>query len=59
MKKVFAVVFAAIMTFSLVACGESSENQVLEERPKQEEQVADKQEHATQESKVEEPVIEQ
>ena len=59
MKKVFAVVFAAIMTFSLVACGESSENQVLEERPKQEEQVADKQEQATQESKVEEPVIKQ
>ena len=59
MKKFFAVVFAAIMTFSLVACGESSENQVLEEKPKQEEQVADKQEQATQESKVEAPAIEQ
>jgi len=59
MKKIFALVFTIIMTFSLVSCGEGADNQVLEEEPKQEEQVVNEQEQPTQESNVEEPVVEQ
>lgn len=59
MKKIFAVAFAIIMTFSLVACDGASDNQVLEEEPKQEEQVINEHEQPVEEPSVEEPVVEQ
>lgn len=59
MKKIFALACAIIMAFSLVACGEGSDSQVLEEEPKQEGQVASGQGQSTEQSNIEEPVVEQ
>ena len=59
MKKVISLVIAMTMVFSLVACSESSDNQVLEEEPKQEEQVGNEAEKSTEKSNVDEPVVEQ
>lgn len=59
MKKVISLVIAMTMVFSLVACSESSDNQVLEEEPKQEEQVGNEAEQSTEKSNVDEPVVEQ
>lgn len=49
MKKIYALTFMIIMAFSLVACGEHSDNQVLEEKTKQEEQIVSEQEQPTEE----------
>lgn len=64
MKNFFALVFASMMFFSLVACSESSEKQVLEEEIRQEGQVTSEQERPTEVLEVErqadeEPVVEQ
>ena len=59
MKKVLSLVLAMAMMFSLVACGEGSDNQVLEEELKPEEQVVDEQKQPTGEPSVEEPVVKQ
>ena len=59
MKKMFALICAITMTFSLAACGESSDNQVLEEEPKQEEQIVDGQEQSVEPSNTEEPIVDQ
>lgn len=59
MKKIFAMAFAIIMTFSLVACGGASDNQTLEEEQKQEEQVVNEHEQPVEEPNIEEPVVEQ
>ena len=59
MKKIFALICAITMTFSLAACGESSDNQVLEEEPKQEEQIVDGQEQSVEPSNTEEPIVDQ
>ncbi len=56
MKNIFALTFAIIVTFSLVACGDVSNNQVLEEL-KQEEQVVDEREQSTEEPKQEEQMV--
>ena len=57
MKKSFTLVLVIIMTFSIVACGDNSDKQPLEE-PK-EEQTAGEQERSTENSGVEEPLVEQ
>lgn len=64
MKKIFALVFASIMAFYLVACGKGSENQVFEEETRQEEQVASEQAQPTEVLDIEkqadeEPVVKQ
>lgn len=59
MKKIVALVFAIIMTFSIAACSEGSDNQVLEEKPKQEEQVVNEHERSAEKTNAEEPVVEQ
>lgn len=59
MKKIFALACAIIMTFSLVACGEGSDNQVFQEESKQEEQVVGGQEQSTEQSSTDEPIVEQ
>lgn len=58
MNKIFALTCAIIMIFSLVACGEGSDNQILEEESKQEEQIVGGQEQSTEPSNTEEPVVE-
>ena len=58
MKKIFVLAFVIIMTFSLVACSDNSDNQVLDE-PKQEETVVNKQEQPVEELDVYEPMAEQ
>ncbi len=57
MKKLFTLVLAIIITLSIVACGNNLDKQPLEE-PK-EEQTAGKQEQSTENSNVEELLVEQ
>jgi len=64
MKRVFILFFIATMTFSLVACGGSSDNRVPVEKPEQEERAKDEQDQSTKDSSSEEnssenPVSEQ
>ena len=57
MKKLFTLVLAIIITLSIVACGNNLDKQPLEE-PK-DEQTAGKQEQSTENSNVEELLVEQ
>lgn len=57
MKKILALTLATIMTFSLVACGGTSDSQAVEEEPKQEQQVAEAREQATEEPADEQSMI--
>lgn len=59
MKKIFALVFTIIITFSIAACNKGSNDRVLEEEPKQEEQVVSGHEQSAEKSNAEESVVEQ
>lgn len=59
MKKIFALICAIIIAFSLVACSEGSDNQVPKEESNQEGQAISGQEQPTEQSNAEEPVDEQ
>lgn len=59
MKKIFLFVFVTIMAFSIIACGRAPDSQVLEEEPKQDEQVINEDEQFVEKTGVDEPVVEQ